>query len=115
MLKHSISFKNAFKGIWIALTTQLNIRLHFLIGSLVLFLAIYTQVSISDLVILVLTISLVIVAEMLNTAIEFVADAITLEHNEYIKLAKDVSAGAVLFSAIFASIIGLMIFIPKLI
>lgn len=115
MLKHTISFQNAFKGIWTALSTQLNIRLHFLVGSLVVFLAIYLHVSIFELILLVLTIALVMVSEMINTAIEFACDAITLEKNETIKLAKDVSAGAVLLSAIFASLVGIMIFVPKII
>ena len=57
---------------------------------------------------------LVMLAEMINTSIEFLADGITLEHREFIGHAKDVSAGAVLLTAIFAAIIGLIVFIPKL-
>ena len=114
MLKHTISFQNAFKGIWIAVSTQTNIRIHFLIGSLVLFAATYLAIPIAQILVLILTISLVMLAEMINTAIEFFCDAITLEDNLNIKYAKDVSAGAVLLSAIFALLIGLVIFVPKL-
>jgi diacylglycerol kinase len=114
MRKHTISFINAFKGIWTALITQSNIRIHFVIGSVVLFGAAYFRLPIVEIMILVLTISVVIVAEMINTAMEFMCDAVTLEHNENIKWAKDVSAGAVLMAAIFAALIGLMIFVPKL-
>lgn len=114
MRKHTISFINAFKGIWTAIVTQSNLRVHFIIGSLVLLAASYLQLSLFDILVLVLTISIVMIAEMVNTSLEFMADAITLEHNENIKFAKDVSAGAVLLSAIFAILIGTMIFLPKL-
>ncbi|EKD80619.1 MAG: Undecaprenol kinase [uncultured bacterium] len=114
MLKHSISFKHAFTGIWTALTSQLNLRIHFLIGSLVLFGAVYFQCSSVEVLILILTIMIVMVAEMYNTALEFLSDGVTYEHHDYIKYAKDVSAGAVLLSAIFATLVGLIIFIPKI-
>lgn len=114
MLKHTISFKNAFAGIWTAVTTQANIRIHFIIGSLVLFAAVYFQIPLAEILVLIITISLVMLAEMVNTSIEFFCDAITLEKNPYIKQAKDVSAGAVLISAIFAILIGLMVFVPKI-
>lgn len=115
MLKHTISFKNAFVGIWTAVTTQTNLRIHFFIASLVIVFAVYLHVSLDHVLDLLIAISMVMLAEMVNTSIEFLCDAVTLEHNENIKRAKDVSAGAVLISAIFAAIIGLMIFIPKLI
>jgi diacylglycerol kinase len=112
---HTISFINAFKGIWTALITQANIRIHFVIGSVVLFLSVYLQISSEHVIDLVLAISMVMLAEMVNTSLEFMSDAVTQEHNENIKMAKDVAAGAVLFTAIFAAIIGIFIFIPKLI
>jgi diacylglycerol kinase (ATP) len=114
MLKHTISFQNAFNGIWLALITQLNLRLHFLLGSLAIALAVFLQVSYFELLVLILTIALVMLTEMINSAIEYACNAITLEKNEHIKYAKDIAAGAVLLSAIFAAIIGLMIFAPKL-
>lgn len=115
MRKHTISFINAFKGIWTAVITQANIRIHFIAGSLILLAGVYLQISLGQMVDLLLVIGLVMAMEMVNTSIEFMCDAVTLEHNEYIKLAKDVSAGAVLLSAIFAIFVGLIIFIPKLI
>lgn len=114
MLKHTISFRHALRGIWTALTTQLNLRIHFVLGSLALYFSFYLQVPFAQILVLVLIIALVMLAEMINTAIEFCCDAITLEQNEYIKHAKDVSAGAVLLTAIFALLIGLMIFLPQL-
>lgn len=114
MLKHTISFRNAFRGIWTAITTQVNIRVHVVIGSAVLFFASYLHIPFAEILVLILTIALVMLAEMINTSIEFMCDAITLQHNVFIKQAKDVSAGAVLLSAIFAALIGLIIFLPKL-
>jgi len=115
MKKHTISFINAFKGIWTAITTQFNIRIHFVIGSIVLFFGAYLQISIDHVIDLLLAISLVMTAEMVNTSLEFMSDAVTLEQNVNIKRAKDVAAGAVLLSAIFVIFIGLMVFLPKII
>jgi len=114
MLKHTISFRNAFSGIWTAITTQANVRIHVLFGSLVLFLATYLNIPFAEILVLILTIALVLLAEMVNTSIEFLADSVTLEHHEYIKHTKDVAAGAVLLTVIFAVCIGLIIFVPKL-
>lgn len=83
-----------------------------MVGSLVLFAAVYYQLSIDNIVHLVMMIALVVVTEMFNTAIEFLADAVTVQQNPYIKVAKDVSAGAVLLSAIFAALVGIFIFLP---
>lgn len=115
MKKHTISFLNAFKGIWTALITQSNLRFHFLAASLVVMAALYLQIPMLEIIILIMTICLVMVTEMVNTSLEFMSDAITLEYSEKIKHAKDVSAGAVLISAFFSVLVGLMIFAPKLI
>lgn len=114
MQKHTISFQNAFHGIWTAISTQANIRIHFVVASLVILSAVYLRLSLLNILVLIIAISVVMLAEMINTAVEFLCDAVTLEHNENIKQAKDVSAGAVLLSAIFAAIIGIIIFVPPL-
>ena len=115
MLKHTMSFRHALAGIWVALTTQANIRVHFLIASAVIAAAVLYHASATELLVLVLTIALVMVAEMVNTALEFLANAVTLEANVHIKHAKDVGAGAVLLTGLFAVLVGLMIFVPKII
>lgn len=115
MHKHAISFKNAATGIWVAITTQANIRIHLLIGSMVLISAVYLKLSLDHIIDLVLVISLVLTSEMINTSLEFLSDAVTVDHNPLIKNAKDISAGAVLISSIFAVIVGLIIFLPKFI
>jgi diacylglycerol kinase (ATP) len=115
MHKHVISFSHAFAGIWLAITSQANIRIHVLVGSVVLLLATYLNIPFAEILVLILTIAMVLLAEMINTAIEFLADGVTLEHQEYIKHTKDVAAGAVLLTVIFAVCIGLIIFVPKVI
>jgi len=114
MRTHEISFRHAIKGIILATCTQLNIRIHLIITSLVIFLCVWLKVTPVEILVLLLTIALVLTAEILNTAIEYLGDAITLENNHFLKNAKDTSAGAVLVAAIFATLIGLTIFIPKL-
>jgi len=61
-----------------------------------------------------MAIGLVLIAELANTAIEYLGDAISEEFNDHIKNAKDIGAGAVLMAAIIAIIIACLIFIPKL-
>lgn len=111
---HTISFKNAFVGIWTALTTQANVRIHFLAGSLVLILAAFLHLPLSSILDLVLMIAIVLMAEMGNTAIEALSDAVTTKPDPNIKIAKDVAAGGVLLTAILALIVGLIIFVPHL-
>lgn len=114
MRRHTISFKNALIGIVTAARTQANIRVHLLIASLVFLLGAYLKISLVEAMILILTVAVVLIAEMANTALEFLSDAVTLEQNALIKDTKDIAAGAVLVAAIFAALIGLIIFIPKI-
>lgn len=114
MRTHTISFRHAIRGIVHSASTQLNLRIHLLITTLVIFLSLWLEVSVVEILILLLAIAMVLTAELLNTALEYLGDAITLENNEFLKNAKDSAAGAVLLSAIFAAIIGLTIFVPKL-
>lgn len=114
MRKHSISFHNAAAGFVTASRTQINLRIHLTVAIIVFIVAVYLKISLIEGLILLLTVSFVLVAELFNTAIEFLSDAVTLEENKLIGHAKDVSAGAVLVSAIFAALIGLIIFVPKI-
>jgi diacylglycerol kinase len=75
---------------------------------------IYFRLSAEEWRWIILAIALVWLAEALNTAVERLGDAITLDHNDYLKFAKDVSAGAVLVAAIASALIGLTIFVPHL-
>lgn len=114
MRKHTISFINASKGLLTATRTQANIRFHLVAAMGVFVAGVFFKISLIEALILLLTVAVVFIAELANTALEFLSDAITLEYNENIKHTKDIAAGAVMVSAIFAAIIGAVIFIPKI-
>lgn len=106
------SFRFAFNGIVILVRTQHNAWLHLLGTAVVLALGFAFKVSLIDWCLLTIAIGQVWMAEGLNTAIEFLADAVTLDQHPLIGKAKDVAAGAVLLSAIGAAVIGLLVFTP---
>ena len=108
------SFKYAFKGIVTSFKTERNMKIHILVMMLVIITGIIFKVSTLDWIILVIMFALVISAELFNTALETIVDMITMEKNEKAKIAKDVAAGAVLVLAIGSIIVGLIIFIPKI-
>ncbi len=104
------SFNYAFEGIIHVLRTQRNLRIHFLAAILVFAAAIALGVSRLQLIALVLSIAFVLVAEMLNTAIEGVIDLSTTSFDPNAKLAKDIAAGAVLIASIAAFGVGYLVF-----
>ena len=104
------SFNYAFEGIIHVLRTQRNLRLHFLAAIGVFAAAIALGVSRLQLIALVLAIAFVLVAEMLNTAIEGVIDVTTTSFDPNAKLAKDIAAGAVLIASIAALGVGYLVF-----
>jgi diacylglycerol kinase (ATP) len=104
------SFNYAFEGIIHVLRTQRNLRLHFLAAILVFAAAIALGVTRLQLIALVLAIAFVLVAEMLNTAIEGVIDLSTTSFDPHAKLAKDIAAGAVLIAAVTAVGVGYLVF-----
>ena len=109
------NFKNARKGFRLVLKSELNIRIHVAVATLVLFLALLLKFSALEFCILLFVIGLVIVAEMLNTAIEFTLDSIY--HNKFsrmVGMAKDISAGAVMFATIISVFVGIILFTSKL-
>ncbi len=108
------SFNYAISGLVYALRTQRNMRIHFGLALLALLLGIVLDISKVELLILFFTISLVIISEMINTAVEAVVDMYTRKYHPLAKIAKNVAAGAVLFSAINALIVGYLIFVDDL-
>ena len=108
------SFKYAIEGIISSFKTEQNMKIHIFIMILVIILGMVLKLSTLEWIILTIVVALVISAELFNTTIETVVDMITKEKNEKAKLAKDVAAGAVLVLAIGSVIIGLIIFIPKI-
>ena len=111
---HVISFKYAFEGILAALKEEPNLKFHFLAGLLAIILAFLLNISTGDWITIILLIGFVISVELTNTAIEAVIDGFTEPHHPAAKLAKDISAGAVLVAATTAAIVGFLIFLPYL-
>lgn len=104
------SFINAVLGVYSAFRSERNLRFHFAVANLIVIFAYFYGLSKSEWAILALSIASVITCEMLNTGIERAVDTATSEYSETAKLAKDISAGAVLICAVFAIIIGFMLF-----
>lgn len=111
---HHVSFKHAFDGIVHNIKTQPNFRFHLFACLVVCFAGVYFSLSKLEWLALIFTFNMVFVAEMVNTAIEAMVDLITTERRQDAKVAKDVAAGMVLISAFFSVIVGLYIFLPKI-
>lgn len=109
------SFKYAFQGMFSALKTERNLKIHVTIMILVIIAGIVLKISKIEWIICIILFGLVIGGEMLNSAIETVVDIAMPDINSKAKFAKDAAAGAVLVFAIASAIIGFMIFGPKLI
>lgn len=108
------SFDYALYGINYAFSSDQNLIIHLVAATIVIASGIILQVTPYEMGLLVLTILFVISTEMINTAIEKTVDLVTREHRIEAKIAKDISSGMVLVSAIGAIIIGLFIFVPYL-
>lgn len=109
------TFKNARKGMRLAIRSEKNIRVHLATALFVMLLGVFLGLDSVKICILLLTVAMVVSMEMINSAIEFSLDAVF--HNRYSKLvgmAKDISAGAVMFVTIIAVVIGCLIFLPAI-
>lgn len=112
--KRIISFKFAFKGITWLIRTQHNMWIHLLAAAIVVTAGFYFSVTKIEWILLAITIGMVLSAEAFNTAIELLVDKISPEFNLLAGRIKDVAAGAVLITASIAVIVGLLIFLPKI-
>jgi diacylglycerol kinase (ATP) len=108
------SFNYAFEGIIHVLRTQRNMRIHFVVAAVVLIVAFASGVTNYELIALLLSIAFVLIAEMLNTALESAIDVATTSFDPHAKLAKDISAGAVLIATVNAVAIGYLVFARRL-
>ena len=104
------SFNFAFEGIIHVLRTQRNMRIHFAVAAAVLVAALALGVSKLELIALLLAIAFVLIAEMINTAIEGAIDVATTSFDPLAKLAKDIAAGAVLIATVNAAAVGYLVF-----
>jgi diacylglycerol kinase (ATP) len=107
------SFNYAIEGVVHVLRTQRNMRIHFAIAVGVLIGAAAVGVSKIELIVLLLSITFVLVAEMINTAVEGTIDAATTSFDPMAKLAKDIAAGAVLIASVNAVAVGYLVFAGK--
>lgn len=107
------SFNYAIEGVVHVLRTQRNMRIHFALAVAVLAIAIAVGVSKLELIALLIAITFVLVAEMINTAVEGVIDVSTTAFDPMAKLAKDIAAGAVLIASVNAVAIGYLVFAGK--
>ena len=107
------SFNYSFEGIIHVLRTQRNMRIHFAVAFVVLVLALIVDVTKLELIALLISVTFVLIAEMLNTAVEAAIDIATTSFDPMAKLAKDIAAGAVLIASANAVIVGYLVFAGK--
>ncbi len=108
------SFKYAFDGIKASFESERNMKIHIFIMILVIIFGFILKISLLEWIICIILFAIVIAGELFNTAIETVVDIAMPQINPKAKIAKDVSAGAVLWLAIGSAVIGLIIFVPKI-
>ena len=109
------SFNFAFEGVIHVLRTQRNLRIHFAIAAAVLIAAVAVGVARIELMALLIAISFVLIAEMLNSALEAGIDVATTSFDPLAKLAKDIAAGAVLIATVNAVAVGYLVFSDKIV
>lgn len=104
------SFNYAIEGLKHALKTQRNMRIHFIVGAGVIAVGLIVSLPPVEFILLLSAITLVILAEMFNTALELAVDIFMKEFHHMAKMAKDIAAGCVLISTVYAIIVGYLIF-----
>jgi len=110
-----LSFKYALNGLRYIIKTQTNMQIHILAAIIVVVLGIFLNISTTEWLILSIIIALVLISEIVNTAIEDIVNYISPDFNKKAGLIKDLGAAFVLLAALFAIFIGGIIFIPKII
>ncbi len=109
------AFRDAFHGLKHFLITQRNAWIHLAITALVVLLGFLLRLERLEWAILVLAIALVWITEILNTSIEALVDLVVQQYHPLAKVAKDTGAAAVLFAAIIAVILGMIILFPRIV
>lgn len=108
------SFSYAFRGVGIIFKTQHNAWVHGLVAVIVILLGLCFRISPGEWAVVILSITSVLAAEAFNTAMEIDMDLTSPNYHPYAKDTKDVAAGAVLLTVVGASVVGLIIFLPKI-
>lgn len=110
--KFIAGFGYAFHGLWYALRTQRNARVHLGVAIVVTIAGILLRVSTVEFALLYVAITVVFIAEMFNTVFEMCVDLVQPDYHPLARIAKDVAAGAVLLSAMLAVVIGIFVLGP---
>ena len=108
------SFKYAFSGLKLLLKIEHNSRIHLFVTICVVIAGFIFDISLVEWALIAFAIGLVFSMEIINSSIEKLADFVSPDKHETIKIVKDLAAAAVLVSAITSAIIGLIVFIPKI-
>ena len=103
------AWKKAFSGIWYAIRTQRNVKVQLVIAIIIICVCVFLKLSKIECIFLTFATMLVIITEVVNTAIEAAVDLCTKEYHPIAKIAKDVAAGAVVLSALNAVIVAVLI------
>ena len=116
-LKHPVidSFPFAISGLKIAFKNEPNLKVHLSFGLVAVILALKLGFNTLEMAVLILTVAIVILLELINTVLEAVVNLVSPEIKQQAKIAKDVSAAAVLVSAFFSLLIGACLFLPKIV
>lgn len=104
-------YKNAFSGIAYCIKNERHMRIHLTVAAYVLVFASFYHLSRAEYLLLLLAICLVISSEAMNTAVEHAVNLQTQSYDHLARIAKDVAAGAVLICAIFAAVLGILLFL----
>jgi undecaprenol kinase len=106
------SFFYSYKGILRVFREEQNIKIQIILAIAVIALGLFFKISLLEWCILIIVITLVILAEIINSAVERITDMFKPRIHEYVKVVKDITAGAVMITAISAMIVGVLIFYP---
>ena len=109
------SFSYAFEGLKTAVRQEPNFRIHLVMAALALTLGVLLKLATIEWLILSFTIFYVITLELLNTVLEAMVNLVSPEYKHFAKVAKDVSAACVLLAAFLSLIVGVVLFLPKII
>jgi diacylglycerol kinase len=108
------SFAFAWNGLKVCFETETNFKIHLFFAAITILLGINFHLSQTEWLIVAICITVVLITEMLNTAIEKLCDVVEPEFHQGIKQVKDIAAAAVLVAAFMSTVIGVIIFLPKI-
>lgn len=113
--KKSIGFSFAFNGLKEVIRSERNFKIHLIITFFIIVLGLFLEISLIEWSIIILVIGLVLTTEIINSSIERIIDYIKPDIHPAAKVIKDMGASAVLISAMISVIIGLIVFLPKMV